>query len=42
MTLNITQQITIKGILRDDNRILFVKDKKNHWELPGGRVMSGE
>ncbi len=36
------QQATIKGILCRNNSILFVKDTKGHWELPGGRIEFGE
>lgn len=36
------QQSTIKGILCRNNCILFVKDTKGHWELPGGRIEFGE
>lgn len=42
MTLNNVQQVTVKGILRRGDRILFVKDTKGLWELPGGRIEFGE
>lgn len=36
------QKTTTKGIFNNKNKILFVKDKKGKWELPGGRVEFGE
>ena len=33
------QQVSIKGILRRDDKILFLKTtKREKWELPGGRM----
>lgn len=36
------QKITVKGILKRDDKILFVKDTKGVWELPGGKIDFGE
>ena len=36
------QQISIKGILRKDNKVLLLKTTTNKWELPGGRMDFGE
>ena len=36
------QQISIKGILRKDNKVLLLKTITNKWELPGGRMDFGE
>lgn len=32
------QKITTKGIFYHNKKILFVKDHKGKWELPGGRI----
>jgi 8-oxo-dGTP pyrophosphatase MutT (NUDIX family) len=32
------QRITAKGIIYRDNKILLLKDSKNVWELPGGKI----
>lgn len=35
--------VSIKGIIKDDNnRFLVVKNERNEWELPGGRIELGE
>jgi len=36
------QQISIKGILRKDNKVLLLKTITSKWELPGGRMDFGE
>lgn len=36
------QRTTTKAIFNRDNKILFVKDPKGVWELPGGRIEHGE
>lgn len=36
------QQVSIKSILRRDNKILFLKTPAGRWELPGGRIDFGE
>ncbi|MDA3839589.1 MAG: NUDIX hydrolase [Patescibacteria group bacterium] len=36
------QRITAKGIIYRDNKILLLKDSKNVWELPGGKIEFGE
>ncbi|MEK7629470.1 MAG: NUDIX hydrolase [Patescibacteria group bacterium] len=36
------QKTTVKGTLKRDDKILFVKDTKGIWELPGGRIDFGE
>lgn len=36
------QKITVKGIFEREGKILFVKDLKGVWELPGGRIEHGE
>ncbi|MFY9493113.1 MAG: NUDIX hydrolase [Minisyncoccia bacterium] len=37
-----TQKTTVKGILKRGDEILFVKDHKGVWELPGGKIDFGE
>lgn len=32
------QKMTVKGIFLKNKKILFVKDLKGKWELPGGRI----
>ncbi|MBU0636738.1 NUDIX hydrolase [Patescibacteria group bacterium] len=32
------QKTTVKGIFLNNGRILFAKDHKGKWELPGGRI----
>lgn len=39
---NQIQRVTTKGIFYRDKKILFVKDHKGKWELPGGRIEFGE
>lgn len=34
--------VSIKGIIIQDNKILLVKNERNEWELPGGRLEQGE
>jgi len=36
------QKISVKGIFEREGKILFVKDPKGVWELPGGRIEHGE
>jgi 8-oxo-dGTP pyrophosphatase MutT (NUDIX family) len=33
---------SIKGVLLLDRRVLLVKNPRNEWELPGGRIEEGE
>jgi 8-oxo-dGTP pyrophosphatase MutT (NUDIX family) len=36
-------QISVKGIAFDEQgRVLLIKDSKDFWELPGGRIEHGE
>ncbi|MBI5734138.1 MAG: NUDIX hydrolase [Candidatus Kerfeldbacteria bacterium] len=41
MTLK-KRQNTIKALIRRGDGVLFVKDPKDVWELPGGRIIKGE
>ncbi len=34
--------ISIKGVLLVDGGVLLVKNPRNEWELPGGRIEAGE
>lgn len=34
--------ISIKGVLVKNGQILLVKNERNEWELPGGRIEIGE
>ncbi len=34
--------ISIKGVLLVDGQVLLVKNSRDEWELPGGRVDAGE
>lgn len=36
------QKTTVKGVLKRNDKILFVKDTKGVWELPGGKIDFGE
>lgn len=36
------QKTTTKGIFKRGDKILFVKDTKGVWELPGGKIDFGE
>lgn len=36
------QKTTAKGIFYSDGKILFAKDRKGRWELPGGKVEFNE
>ncbi len=36
------QKTTVKGIFYNDGKILFAKDHKGRWELPGGKVEFNE
>ena len=40
--MRIFKKTTSKGIIKRRNRILFVKDPKGVWELPGGKIDFGE
>lgn len=33
---------TVKALIKRGDRVLFVKDLKDVWELPGGRINPGE
>ena len=33
---------SIKGVLLVDRRVLLVKNSRDEWELPGGRIDEGE
>lgn len=34
--------VSIKAIIIDDNRILCLKNERNEWDLPGGKINSNE
>jgi 8-oxo-dGTP pyrophosphatase MutT (NUDIX family) len=34
--------VSIKGVLICDNRVLLLKNERDEWELPGGKLESGE
>ena len=36
------QQISIKGLLCKEDKVLFLKTTTDKWELPGGRINFGE
>lgn len=36
------QKTTVKGIFYNDGKILFAKDRKGRWELPGGKIEFNE
>jgi 8-oxo-dGTP pyrophosphatase MutT (NUDIX family) len=38
----LTHPVSIKGVLLLDGRVVLVKNPRNEWELPGGRVDAGE
>lgn len=39
---NEIQRITVKAIVEKDGKILLLKDLKDKWELPGGKIEFGE
>ena len=34
--------VSIKGVLLLDGRVVLLKNERNEWELPGGRIDPGE
>ena len=34
--------VSIKAILIDDEKVLFLKNERNEWDLPGGKIIFGE
>lgn len=34
--------VSVKGVLLLEGRVVLVKNSRNEWELPGGRIDSGE
>jgi mutator protein MutT len=34
--------VSIKGVILKNDRVLLVKNTRNEWELPGGRIELGE
>lgn len=34
--------VSIKAIIIDDNKILCLKNERNEWDLPGGKINFGE
>ena len=34
--------VSVKGVLLRDGRVLLLKNEREEWELPGGRLESGE
>lgn len=36
------QFVTVKALIKNDEKFLFLKDPKGVWELPGGRIEFGE
>jgi 8-oxo-dGTP diphosphatase len=37
-----TMHISVKALCQQNGKVLFLKDPKGMWELPGGRVEFGE
>jgi ADP-ribose pyrophosphatase YjhB (NUDIX family) len=38
----LTFPISIKGVVLRDERVLLLKNERQEWELPGGRIEIGE
>jgi 8-oxo-dGTP pyrophosphatase MutT (NUDIX family) len=38
----LSHPVSIKGVLLLDGQVVLVKNPRNEWELPGGRVDAGE
>ncbi|SFR15524.1 NUDIX domain-containing protein [Lentzea waywayandensis] len=34
--------VSIKGVVVRDGRVLLLKNERDEWELPGGRIEAGE
>ena len=34
--------VSIKGVIVRDRRVLLLKNERDEWELPGGRIEPGE
>lgn len=34
--------VSIKGVVVRDGRVLLLKNERDEWELPGGRIEPGE
>ena len=34
--------VSVKGVLLFDGRVVLLENSRNEWELPGGRIDSGE
>lgn len=37
-----TFPVSIKGVVVSDDRVLLLKNDRDEWELPGGRIELGE
>jgi 8-oxo-dGTP pyrophosphatase MutT (NUDIX family) len=35
-------KVSIKGVLLVDDRVALVRNERDEWELPGGRLEAGE
>ncbi|MEK3886272.1 NUDIX hydrolase [Bacillus sp. FSL K6-3431] len=40
--MNFKLSISVKGIIFNDNKVLLLKNERNEWELPGGRLEKDE
>ncbi|WP_163570390.1 NUDIX domain-containing protein [Fodinicola feengrottensis] len=38
----LTLPISVKGVVINDGRVLLLRNHRNEWELPGGRLELGE
>ena len=34
--------ISVKGIITDEDRIMLLKNERNEWDLPGGKLSKNE
>ncbi|GHC95378.1 NUDIX hydrolase [Nocardiopsis terrae] len=37
-----TYPVSVKGVVIRDNRVLLLRNERNEWELPGGKIEIGE
>ena len=41
-TIRAAYRVSVKGLIYDDGKLLFVRERSNTWDLPGGGLEHGE